>query len=137
MWIRNKLSCLSVKKNHKIEFGVTSQDTLKWGFVFIYWGKFFEETKSFTKLKMHCTICLSLMGLKKSHSELQTFKVRIFWEISTLLLSTVHTDKSKVEVLQNFVAFSQIMKFKSTFKLVKKIDQYTRTRLGILSKLKC
>ena len=40
------------------------------------------------------------------------FKVRIIWEghkfceISTLLLSTVHTDKSKVEILQNFVAFS-------------------------------
>ena len=29
-----------------------------------------------------------------------------FCEISTLLLSTVHTDKSQVEILQNFVAFS-------------------------------
>ena len=31
--------------------------------------------------------------------------------ISTLLLSTVHTDKSKVEILQNFVAFSENMNF--------------------------
>ena len=33
-------------------------------------------------------------------------------EISTLLLSTVHTDKSKVEILQNFVAFSEYMNLK-------------------------
>ena len=34
-------------------------------------------------------------------------------EISTILLSTVHTDKSKVEISQNFVAFSEYMNFKS------------------------
>ena len=32
--------------------------------------------------------------------------------MSTLLLSTVHTDKSKVEISQNFVAFSDYMNFK-------------------------
>ena len=32
-------------------------------------------------------------------------------EITTLLLSTVHTDKSKVEISQNFVAFSEYMNF--------------------------
>ena len=31
--------------------------------------------------------------------------------MSTLLLSTVYTDKSKVEILQNFVAFSEYMNF--------------------------
>ena len=39
-------------------------------------------------------------------------KATEFCEISTLLLSTVHTDKSKVEILQNFVAFSEYMNFK-------------------------
>ena len=41
-------------------------------------------------------------------------KVRMFWEghkILTLLLSTVHTDKSKVKISQNFVAFSEYMNF--------------------------
>ena len=33
-------------------------------------------------------------------------------EISTLLLSTVPTDKSKLEISQNFVAFSEYMNFK-------------------------
>ena len=36
-------------------------------------------------------------------------KATIFCEISTLLLSTIHTDKSKVEISQNFVAFSEYM----------------------------
>ena len=38
-------------------------------------------------------------------------KATQFCEISTLLLSTVHTDKSKVEILQNFMAFSEYMNF--------------------------
>ena len=39
-------------------------------------------------------------------------KATKFWEISTLLLSTVHTDKSKVEILENFVAFSEYINFR-------------------------
>ena len=38
-------------------------------------------------------------------------KATKFFEISNLLLSTVHTDKSKVEISQNFVAFSEYMNF--------------------------
>ena len=38
-------------------------------------------------------------------------KATKFCEISPLLLSTVHTDKSKGEILQNFVAFSEYMNF--------------------------
>ena len=38
-------------------------------------------------------------------------KATKFCEISPLLLSTVHTDKSKVEISQNFVAFSKSMNF--------------------------
>ena len=38
-------------------------------------------------------------------------KATKFFEIFTLLLSTVHTDKSKVKILQNFVAFSDYMNF--------------------------
>ena len=40
-------------------------------------------------------------------------KATKFREISTLLLTTVHTVKSKVEILQNFVAFSEYMNFKT------------------------
>ena len=38
-------------------------------------------------------------------------KATKFCELSNLLLSTVHTDKSKVEISQNFVAFSEYMNF--------------------------
>ena len=39
-------------------------------------------------------------------------KATKFCEIFTLLLSTVHTDKSKVNISQNFLAFSEYMNFK-------------------------
>ena len=39
-------------------------------------------------------------------------KATQFCEISTLLLTAVHTVESKVEILQNFVAFSEYMNFK-------------------------
>ena len=38
-------------------------------------------------------------------------KATKFCEIFALLLSTVHTDKSKGEISQNFVAFSEYMNF--------------------------
>ena len=38
-------------------------------------------------------------------------KATNFCEISTLLLSTVHTDKIKEEISQNFVAFSEYRNF--------------------------
>ena len=47
------------------------------------------------------------MAVKFVYSE----KATKFCEISTLILSPVHTDKSKVEILQNFVAFSEYMNF--------------------------
>ena len=40
----------------------------------------------------------------------QNFKVHIFWE-GHKILTTVHTDKSKVEILQNFAAFSEYTNF--------------------------
>ena len=39
-------------------------------------------------------------------------KATKFWEISTIDLSYVVTVKSTVEILQNFVAFSEYMNFK-------------------------
>ena len=42
-------------------------------------------------------------------------KATKFREISTLLLTTVHTDKSKVEISQNFVAFSEYTNFNKNF----------------------
>ena len=50
-----------------------------------------------------------VLNLKFVYSE----KATKFCEISTLLLSTVHTDKSKVDISQNFVAFSEYMIFKN------------------------
>ena len=41
-------------------------------------------------------------------------KATKFWVIFTLLLSTAHTEKSKVEILENFVAFSEYMNFTSS-----------------------
>ena len=41
-------------------------------------------------------------------------KATKFSEISTLLLTTVHTVKSKVEISQNFVVFSEYMNFIGT-----------------------
>ena len=38
-------------------------------------------------------------------------KATKFCKISTLLLTTVHTVKSKVEISENFVAFSEYMNF--------------------------
>ena len=52
--------------------------------------------------------------LRKNQNKLKFIyseKATKFCEISTLLLTTVHTVKSKVEILQNFVAFSEYMNF--------------------------
>ena len=46
-------------------------------------------------------------GLKFVYSE----KATKFCKISTLLLSSMHTDKSKLEISQNFLAFSEYMNF--------------------------
>ena len=53
------------------------------------------------------TLCCIIL-LKFVYSE----KATKFCEISTLLLSTLHTDKSKVNISQNFVAFLEYMNFK-------------------------
>ena len=42
-------------------------------------------------------------------------KATKFCKIFTLLLTTVHTVKSKVKILQNFVAFSEYMNFSFNF----------------------
>ena len=44
-------------------------------------------------------------------------KATKFCEIFTLLLATVNTVKSKVKILQNFVAFSEYMNFKRSKQL--------------------
>ena len=48
-------------------------------------------------------------------------KATNFCEISTLLLFTVHTDKSTVKIAQKFVAFSEYTNFK----------KYLRTYFGM------
>ena len=42
-------------------------------------------------------------------------KAAKFCEIFTLLLTAVHTVTNKVEILQNFVAFSEYMNFTTEF----------------------
>ena len=45
-------------------------------------------------------------------------KVTKFWEIFTLLLTTVHTVKGKVKILHNFVGFSEYMNFMNESKTI-------------------
>ena len=58
----------------------------------------------------------AIMNLKFIYSE----KASKFCEIFTLLLTTVHTVKSKVKISQNFVAFSEYMNFIKNEYLIKK-----------------
>ena len=58
-------------------------------------------------LKKNLCTCSKHTSVKFIYSD----KATKFCEISTLLLTTVHTVKSKVEILQNFVAFSEYMNF--------------------------
>ena len=51
--------------------------------------------------------CDELITIEFVYSE----KATKFCEISTLLLSTVNAEKSKAEVSQNFVTFSEYMNF--------------------------
>ena len=52
---------------------------------------------------MHCKIILKFIYFEKATK---------LCEIFTLLLTAVHTVKSKVKISQNFVAFSEYMNFK-------------------------
>ena len=45
-------------------------------------------------------------------------KAKKFCKISTLLLTGTTEDKSKMEISQNFVAFSEYMNFKNLVKLI-------------------
>ena len=56
-----------------------------------------------------------------------------FYEISTLLLFTVHTDKNKVEISQNLVAFSEYKNFNLDNKLVtNSLKNYLKPTLNFL-----
>ena len=63
------------------------------------------QTATHMDLMWNYVVCRS--GLKFVYSE----KATKFFEIFPLLLSTVHTDKSKAEISQNFVAFSEYTNF--------------------------
>ena len=56
-------------------------------------------------------VSLQIGNLNFIYSE----KVTKFWEISTVDLSYVVPVKSTVEILQNFVTFSEYMKFNQMF----------------------
>ena len=56
---------------------------------------------------LHWKQCCCIRYVKFIYSE----KATKFCKISTLLLTTVHTVKSKVEISQNFVAFSEYINF--------------------------
>ena len=63
-------------------------------------------------------------------------KTTKFCEISNLLLSTVHTDKSKAEISQNFVAFSEYINFKANGRPNKDllVGNHSLTRYWVLPK---
>ena len=70
----------------------------------------------------NCTLWIDKnRTLKFIYSE----KATKFCEISTLLLSYVVPVKSKVEISQNFVAFSEYMNFKVVFDTFKKFTTYS------------
>ena len=56
-------------------------------------------------------------------------KATKFCKILTLLLSTVHIDKSKVKISQNFVVFSEYMNFTFLEKLHNPNDTIEETRI--------
>ena len=60
---------------------------------------------------LSCATLVQNTFLKFIYSE----KATKFCEIFTLLLTTVHTVKSKVKISQNFVAFSEYMNFNRIF----------------------
>ena len=79
---------------------VLSQDNkIVWGKILI--AQIFEKRRIISEKKRLCI-------LKFIYSE----KATKFCEISTLLLSYVVPVKSKLEISQNFVAFSEYMNFK-------------------------
>ena len=66
-----------------------------------------QKEKIFAQILILCKNSL----VKFIYSE----KATKFCEIFTLLLTTVHTVKSKVKLSQNFVAFSEYMNFTNLF----------------------
>ena len=83
---------------------------------------------------MYCTISVHLTHGIYIIKFVYSKKATKFCKISTLLLSTVHTDKSKVEILKHFVAFSEYMNF--TDKKACQLKQSEETREEIEDKNK-
>ena len=68
---------------------------------------FFNPSKLFMVLKASQKVQINAFVIKFIYSE----KTTKFCEISILLLTGTTQDKSKVEISQNFVAFSEYMNF--------------------------
>ena len=66
-----------------------------------------EKSVEAQKLALNNVTIRNQIQVKFIYSE----KAKKFCEISTLLLSLCTVDKSKVEISQNFVAFSEYMNF--------------------------
>ena len=81
----------------------------------IYSGQFCFSEKEINQLKYFENNFSDLQSYFGRENAILKFvyseKAAKFCEISTLLLSRVHTDKCKVEISQNFVAFSEYMNF--------------------------
>ena len=65
------------------------------------------HSPEFLKIVLQCSRCDLVIIIKFIYSE----KATKFCEISTLNLTALHTVKSKVEISQNFVGFSEYMNF--------------------------
>ena len=79
-----------------------------WVFVCIISTHFYDlDLSQFMMVRVHSPRSKQSVNVKFMYSE----KAAKFCEISTLLLSYVVPVKSKVEILQNFVAFSEYMNF--------------------------
>ena len=91
-----------------------------WTRLLSFWPVYENDTKQ--NNRDHINMRLSRGTVRKTVKKETAFltdflKVNLFWEgqffeISTLLMSYVVPVKSKVEISQNFVAFSEYMKVK-------------------------
>ena len=111
------LLCMKLKSTHC----VCKYVTIYYFIVFEFWFLIrpFQQIMDFTEWKNLYAYCVKWFCLVKKKLQkyfgwlkfIYSEKATKFFEISTLLLSVCTVDKSKVEISQNFVAFSEYTNF--------------------------
>ena len=102
MWYECQECCSDILWTH-----ITHNLRIKIRMFIFLWRYQFKESSLSVKLLNFFKSVIKFVYSKKTTK---------FCKISTLPLSTVHSDKNKVEISQNFVAFSEYMNFKRWLK---------------------